>query len=209
MRLRRAIQRPRTAKENRPFLFGVAGQCPHERFGLDPSSGRRPQRGSCGNVRLALTQKGEVDHLEPANAVGETLSRQGLELPEFTGIRGDYELAAAIVRDVVRLAEPVQPLGPLDAQPRLERARGIVDAGVNDAAVVGAGFHPRTGMLLDVADGKTDGRQFRGRRKARDSAADDQNVEDFDAFYDATREAFEWRACRVPFSPGGSYSLAR
>ena len=75
---------------------------------------------------------------------------------------------------------------------------------MDDAAVVGAGFHPRTGMALDDADGKTGGREFGGRRQARDAAADDQNVEDFDAVYDATRAALSSRGpAGFPSALGG------
>jgi len=42
-------------------------------------------------------------------------------------------------------------------------------------------------MALDVADGQTRGSQFGSCREAGYSAADDEGVDDRDAFNDATR----------------------
>ena len=59
-----------------------------------------------------------------------------VEARELAVVQRDDDLPAALGGDAVLFAVVVQPCGALDAQPRLERARGVVDARMDDAAVV-------------------------------------------------------------------------
>ena len=59
-------------------------------------------------------------------------SRRG----ELAVVQRDDDLPAALVGDPALVAVVVQARGALDAQPRLQRARLVVDAGVDDAGVV-------------------------------------------------------------------------
>src|ERR1700680_3118946 len=60
-----------------------------------------------------------------------------------------HEFSAIPVRHVVRGAEIVQQPVARDAQPRLERAGRVIDAGMNHAAIARARSHPEFRHLLD------------------------------------------------------------
>ena len=166
-----ALERTGAAQEDCAFLFRLPGKRSDERLRLDSSRGRRPQRSSRGDVRFALSEEGEIHHLEPLDSVGGTACGQRFEVRDFMGVRGDDELATSIVRHVVGLAKPVQPLGSLDAQARLERIRGIVDAGVDDAAVVRRRFLTETWMAFGDGNGEASRGQFGGGGESGDTPA--------------------------------------
>ncbi len=69
--------------------------------------------------------------------------------------------------------------GALDAQPGLERAGGIVDAGVNHAAVVRAGVEPGARMALEHADREPAADNGARRREAGDARANHRDVDGF------------------------------
>src|SRR3970040_356483 len=66
--------------------------------------------------------------------------------------RRDDDLAAQLVADAVLVAEAHQLLSAGDAVLRLQRAGRVVDAGVDDAAVVAALVRRQRLFLLDDAD---------------------------------------------------------
>ena len=175
------------AQHDAAARFDEAQQRPDERLGLDPSRRGRPQRGVRGDVRLVLPDERGGHDLQPADAVRRAAAFQRFERADLLlGGRHD-ELAAPVVGDLVRRAERVQPLGPLDAQLRLQRPGGIVDPGVDDAAVVGAGLHARAGMAFGDRHGQPGVRQFGGSREAGDTAADDEGVDNLDVHQDPCR----------------------
>src|SRR5262249_22638676 len=102
---------------------------------------------------------------------------QRLELSDLGGIVRDDQLAALRVRHLVALAELVEQMTSFDAEPRLQRAGGIVDAGVDDAAVVGAGVLSPPRMALEDADRNAARRDRTRRGQAGDAGADDGNVD--------------------------------
>jgi hypothetical protein len=77
---------------------------------------------------------------------------QRFERRHFVRRCSDDELAASRVRDVVCGAEGVEQVAPLDAEPRLQRAGWIVEAGVDDAAVVRAGGPADFAVAFEQAD---------------------------------------------------------
>ena len=81
------------------------------------------------------------------------------------------------MRDVVPFAERIETIASLHAQLRLEASGRIVDPGVDDAAVVGAGLHPRPGMALEDADARAARAQLRGNRQADHTGADHGNID--------------------------------
>ena len=133
----------------------VADSCQgaHQRLSLDRAAVGRPQGGLRPDVRLALAHEPRVDQRQVLDAVGSTSPFQLLQLADLLFISRDNQLAALPMRHVVGAAEFVQQVAPLDRQPSLQRAGRIVDPGVNDAAVVGAAFHPGAGTRLEQADG--------------------------------------------------------
>ena len=96
-------------------------------------------------------------------------------------VRGDDELAAAIVRNVVRCAERVEPLGAFDAELRFQRSGRVVDAGVDDAAVVRGGFQAEARVAFGDGNTEAGGCEFGGGGQAGDAAADYQSINGFHA----------------------------
>ena len=86
------------------------------------------------------------------------------------------QLSTPNVRNLVRFAEAVQLLAPFHTQPRFERSWRVVDAGVNDTAVVGAGLESRAWMALDHACRESVLGHRRRRCQPADARADDRHV---------------------------------
>jgi hypothetical protein len=77
----------------------------------------------------------------------------------------------------VRLAEGIEHPPPFETEPGFERRGWIVDAGVNDAAVMGARVETGPGVPLEQADGLASGGELCGAREAHDPGADDDRVD--------------------------------
>jgi hypothetical protein len=104
-----------------------------------------------------------------------------LELGEAGQLRlvdGDDQLAVALEGQALCRAVLGEESRPLDAEPRLQRARGVVDAGVDDAArmprLVG-GDSVRRLEHAKVED-RPPPQQLTRRRQPEDAAADDGDV---------------------------------
>ena len=114
----------------------------------------------------------------PGTPFATARSRSASSRSQLAFVKGDHELAAALERDAVRLGERLQTRLALAAQPSLERARRVVQAGVEDPAVV-AGLVGRELRLL-LEDGEPQVRRALGqaerRGQADDPAADDDDV---------------------------------
>ena len=67
-------------------------------------------------------------------------------------VRRDDQFAAATVGDVMALAELVQQRGTFDAERSFQRSGGVVDPGMNYAAVVRARLHTGAGVPFEDAD---------------------------------------------------------
>ena len=96
-------------------------------------------------------------------------------------VGGDDQLAASRVRNGVGFAEAIEAISPLDAQHRLEGARGIVEAGVDDAAVVRAGGAARFRFALDERHRRAELGQRQRRRKPGHASADHRDIHVFHA----------------------------
>ena len=88
----------------------------------------------------------------------------------------DDELAAAVVRNVILFAECVEAIRPFDAQLGLHRAGRIVDACMDDAAIVGGRFLTESSMPLRQYHRNPAIREIVRRGEAGDAAADNQGV---------------------------------
>ena len=87
---------------------------------------------TCGSRRRT---KGAVDYLEVRHPVGVSPRHQRFERADLVR-GGDDQLAATLARHAVLLAEGVQPLASLDAEDGLQGIPRVIDAGMDDAAVV-------------------------------------------------------------------------
>ena len=134
----------------------------------DPGLGRVERRHAAG-VRLDL---GDLAAVNPAQARDLVLATPALQLVESRQlglVRGDDQLAVAARLDPALVAVGVEQPRALDAEPRLERARGVVDAGVDHPArvrgLVGGESGPRAPARRVWNPG--DGSAARGRPRAR------------------------------------------
>jgi hypothetical protein len=121
-------------------------------------------------VRLELGEPLGADQLDAWDAVRE---RPAVELEQARALflaRRDDDLAAPEHRDPTRVAVGEQPLGAAHAQPRLQRARRVVDATVDDAARAAGLVRPHGRLLVEDGD--------RGSRRARLQLARDGQPED-------------------------------
>ena len=94
---------------------------------------------------------------------------------QLLGPRGRDELAGLRVGNRVAKAQVVDALPALDTEPRLEAARGIVDAGMDDLAVAARRLH----AVLRVSVEDDDVRALT-RQAGRDGEADDAGPDDDD-----------------------------
>ena len=129
-------------------------------------------------MRLDLEDAFAADVLEARHAVRQRPLAQGGESWQLAVIERDHELAAVIERDVVRLGEGFDIGLALAAESCLERARRVVQAGMEDAAVVAGLVGRELSLLLD--DGhpqvRTGLQQPVRGREADDPAADDDDA---------------------------------
>ena len=155
-----------------------------------PSSRSSPRRaGDAGSRRCqypasAARRSGRVqlDLLRspgPAGAqAGPPLARaapRGVEAgPSSEGSRATISLPQLYAGR--RGARVVGRAAPPDAQPRLERARLVVDPGVHDAAVVAGLVGPTSGSLSTTTRPGAAASAARRRRRADDPSADDGDV---------------------------------
>src|SRR6185437_9337800 len=85
--------------------------------------------------------------------------------------------AAAPVRDAMLLTEGIQPVASGNAEPGLERAARIIDAGMDDLAVARAGAGAETVGRFEDENFTAGLRQRSRHRQAHDASADDDRVD--------------------------------
>ena len=129
--------------------------------------------------RFAVADELAIDQREPFDPVVLALALQRLEGAQFVVVAGDDQLAAAFVRDLMLGAKRIQLAASLHAQPRLERALRVVEAGVDDAAVVRAGVQAGTRMALEHADRQSAPRNGTSGGQPGHTGADDGDLNGF------------------------------
>ena len=135
----------------------------------------RPQAADPGRLRFQLADPVGPDDLEPRRRRWPRPARGALQAGKLRLGQRDDELARVPERDRVGLGEALDLVLALRAQRGLERARGVVQAGVEDPAVVARLMASQLRLLLD--DGQTQPGPFteqavepsRGRRSRRRS----------------------------------------
>src|SRR5204862_4744430 len=114
----------------------VVGHRPRHRAEVDDPGVGRVQAGDACAVRLELADLLGAQAAQARHLVGAAAALELVEARELALVQGDDDLAAALDGDAALVAVVVQARGALDAQARLERARLVVDAGVDDPGVV-------------------------------------------------------------------------
>ena len=135
-----------------PALVHLLGERPRHRREVDDAGGRGVQAGHSARVGLELLYPVAVEPPQAGDPVRMPTALELVEPRQLVVARGDDDLAAALGRDAALVAVLVQQPRALDAQPRLERAGRVVDAGVDHAAVAPRLVHPDLAFLLENAD---------------------------------------------------------
>ncbi|MCY1406192.1 hypothetical protein D9M71_214510 [compost metagenome] len=147
-------------------------------FGVaDDAAGRHEDAAHADDVRLALAQLAGAQPVA-LQAVGGGAFPERLHALHLQLAGGHQQLAALVVADAVPVAEGLGGLVAGQAELRLEAAGGVVDAGVDHAAVVPGLVARRAGFLLQQEDLRVRvdlGELHRGGH-ADDAAADDDEI---------------------------------
>src|ERR1700704_114013 len=133
------------------------------------------KRCDASGVRLHRLDLAAIEPAKAANAVGATAAFELPQARELRDLRSDDQLAAAIVGDTPLLAVAIELGRALQAQPRLQRPRGVVDAGVQHARVVQALVGAEPSLALQHADR---GPRFAAGHLTRDCEPDDPTADD-------------------------------
>src|SRR5215207_434622 len=136
------------------------------------------QRVDADRVRLDRGDLVGADPPQFRNAVCDPPALELVEARQLLGAGGDDQLARPLRRDAPPLAVRVELGGAGDAQPRLQRARRVVDAGVDDAAGMAGLVARDPGRRLEHrdADAVVAQRQLARHGEAHDPGADDHDV---------------------------------
>jgi hypothetical protein len=130
-------------------------------------------------VRLYLAQFRWTDALQALESVGFAALVECFEAGYFIGRSGDDNFAADIMRDTFLAAEGDHGGGALNAEARLQRSRLVVEAGMDDTAVVAARVAAH--VVLFLHDGETETgmaqKQFPGDGEPDHSAPYDRDVD--------------------------------
>ena len=175
----RARAEHRTARHDLPaggaHVLGVGARDGRE---VDDAGGRRVQAGDPGDMGLDLAQLRLGDAAQAGHGVGRAAALELVQARQLVRGQRDDQLAVGVRGDAARLAVGVQLARAGDAQARLERARLVVDAGVDDAAVVARLVEADDGLALQHAEAAAGvaGEELARDRHADDAPADDDEV---------------------------------
>ena len=114
----------------------VVGQRPRDGGEVDDAGGGRVQGGDAPHVGLDVGQRVRAQAAQARHAVRAGPALELVQPPQLVRPDGDDDLARARQGDAVLGAEGLQELAAPAAEPGLQRPRRVVDAGVDDAAVV-------------------------------------------------------------------------
>ena len=154
-RTTRALER-RADDERAAGVLEVAQVGEHQRMAVDDAGHRGEQRRFAREGRLELARFGAAQPAQAFDAVAERAPLDRAQRLDLRRRRRDDELAAAPMADAARLAIGIEQAPAGDAEPRLQRAGRVVEAGVDDLAVA------RADAVAD-AGGRLRGRGSRGR----------------------------------------------
>src|SRR5262249_44790994 len=146
---------------------------------VDDAGHRDEERRQADGVRLEPADGGRVETLDTGHTVRIRALFDPGEAGELGLVERDDQLSDALVRDALLVAVGVHGTRARDAEARLRASRRVVDAGVDDAAVVPALMCRDALLLLEDGDAsrRVTPQELAGRGEADDPAADDADVE--------------------------------
>jgi hypothetical protein len=148
-----------------------------ERLGFDHARLGRPQSRDARHRWLACDDERAIDQFQPFHAIFVAAHLERFELPDLSVVVRDDQLAGLTVRHVVAGAERVHQPSPFDAQPGLQRSGWVVDARVNDPAVVCAGVETRARVPFEDACRMAARRERPRRGQSGHAGTDDCDVD--------------------------------
>jgi hypothetical protein len=172
----RALE-PAVQRKHRAARLGVAEVAEHQRVAVDHAGRRRVQRRHAGQLGLERKRLLARHAYDVRYAVRMRLRLDVLQLGHLPRRSGDDQLAAARMGNAVPDAVLVEQLFAAQARPRLQRPLRVVDPGVDDFRVPGAGVGPDRFLRLQDHDLAARERQGTRNCEADDACADDCAIE--------------------------------
>src|SRR5713226_8137424 len=130
-------------------------------------------------MRLAPEHERPIDQLQTLHTVRASAREQRLQAGDLVCPLRDDDLSAVAMRYTVTGAEVVHQMTAVGAEPCFQRAKGVVDAGVDDAAVVGAGVEAGAGVTFNEAGRSPTHGQRARRGETGDAGADHGDIDRF------------------------------
>ena len=125
----------------------------------------------------SVARLGAAQPAQSLDAVGERAPLDRAQQLDLRRRRRDDELAAAPVADAARFAVRIEQAPAGDAEPRLQRRRRVVEAGVDDFAVARAGAVADAGCRLEHDRLAAAQRQLARDREADRAGPDDDGID--------------------------------
>src|SRR5581483_8763206 len=126
---------PRAEDDRAARRAHVVGERQRDRAVVGDPGRRRMERRDPGGVRLHLAKPVAVEPPEAGDAVRRRAALELAEPLDLPLVERDDELPALLERESAGLAVRAQELGAAAAELCLQRAGGVVDPRVDDAAV--------------------------------------------------------------------------
>ena len=175
------LPRPRHRRAGENVAAGrlkFAGVCVGDAHIVHDAGMRRPQRADAGGVRLNLRQAFRPYDFQIRHAVGDAALVQVLQPAQLAFVGRHDNLAAGVVFNLVRIAEGHQSVFPAHAEPRFPRTGAVINAGMDDAAVMPGLVLSQPFLFLNDGNAQA-GRgvqQLHRRGQADDAAADHSHI---------------------------------
>ena len=167
----------------------------HQAVAVDHAGRRRQIGRDAGELRLEQPRFLRRQALYVVDAVLARGRGDRVELVEVLGLRGDEQLAAALVRDAGLRAEPIEHRLAGDAQPGAQAARRIIEAGVDHLGVARARLRADAVVALEHEHLLAGKRQRAGDREPDDARSDDH------CLHIRRHDAPAQLPCRLIFKP--------
>lgn len=163
--------------EGAAAVLQVAAQGEQVAAGVEDSGLPRPDRRGAGERRLQTPRRGPVDGRKALDLVRDAAGEEIGDLALFGGVGRDDQLLRLPVSDAARGKVCIEQATATDAQEVLEAAGGIIEPGVNHAAVAGRRAEADRPPGFEDDDRGAPPRHLDGRRQSDDARANDDRVE--------------------------------